>query len=156
MFNVSRFLVASGMAVALSAGAVALPGVAYAKDDAATEQKQEQVNVVYHINDSEGQALGALRNMRNHLDVAPDTKIVAVAHADGIQFLMNDYKDADTVGPLVAGLTSRGVTFEVCEITMQRNDLTPDDFLMEASFTPSGVARLGELQALEGYAYIKP
>lgn len=120
------------------------------------QAEQQKVKVIYHINDSEGQALGALRSMRNHLDVAPETVIKVVAHADGIDFLTNDYEETDTVSPLVADLTTRGVDFEVCEITMNRLGLSHDDFLLEADFTPSGVARIAELQARDGYAYIKP
>lgn len=39
--------------------------------------------VVYHI-DSTDQPLKALRNIRNHLDVAPQTSIVVVTHANGV------------------------------------------------------------------------
>lgn len=138
------------MSLIVGAGSASL---AQASDSSAQAQK---VNVLYHINDSESQALGGLRNMRNHLDVAPDTNIVVVAHSDGIDFLSTEYDDAETVGPLVAGLAARGVVFEVCEITLKRKELTHDDFVLEANFTPSGVARIAQLQAQEGYAYIKP
>ena len=46
-----------------------------------------QDKVVYHIDDYAEQALKGLRNIRNQLDVAPDTKIVVVAHGDGVDFL---------------------------------------------------------------------
>ena len=39
--------------------------------------------VVYHIDQSQMQGLKGLRNIRNHLDVAPDTKIIVVTHAEG-------------------------------------------------------------------------
>jgi len=110
---------------------------------------------VYHINDSASQALSALRNIRNHLDTAPDTTIEVVAHAQGVDFLMADYKDAATVGPLVSALASRGVKFEVCEITLKNRKLNKDQFVLEADFTPSGVVQLTRLQQ-QGYAYIKP
>ncbi|WP_088142463.1 DsrE family protein [Achromobacter xylosoxidans] len=111
--------------------------------------------VVYHVNDSASQALSALRNMRNQLDTAPDTSIKLVAHADGVDFLMTDYKDAAQVGPLISALAARGVAFEVCEITLKNRKLAKDAFVMEADFTPSGVVRITRLQQ-EGYAYIKP
>jgi len=111
--------------------------------------------VVYHVNDSASQALSALRNMRNHLDTAPDTTIKLVAHADGVDFLMTDYKDAAVVGPLISALAARGVIFEVCEITLKNRNLAKDAFVMEADFTPSGVVRITRLQQ-EGYSYIKP
>lgn len=147
-----------GAAALLAALPLAMTGLGATAQaqESSSQAAQEQAKVIYHINDSEGQALGALRNMRNHLDVAPDTSITVVAHAEGIDFLRNDYEDTDTVSPLVADLATRGVTFEVCEITMDRLGLGHDDFLLEADFTPSGVARITELQVNDGYAYIKP
>lgn len=150
----SKLIAAGSLAAGLSLGAAIIPATAAAEGQAAAEDAQ--VKVVYHINDAEKQALAALRNMRNHLDVAPDTAITVVAHSDGIEFLMSDYEDAETVASLVADLSARGVEFLVCEITLSRKDYDMDDFLLEADFTPSGVARLAELQHQEGYAYIKP
>ncbi len=115
--------------------------------------------VVYHFDDAGLQGLKGLRNIRNHLDVAPDTKIVAVAHADGVDFLLEGAKDPKSgadYAPLISGLKAAGVTFEVCEITMKRRNLKKEQFNMDADFTPSGVVRITELQAREHYAYIKP
>ena len=116
--------------------------------------------VVYHIDNSEAQATKGLRNIRNHLDVAPETKIIVVTHADGVKFLMEGAKDAKNrdidYAALVSALKARGVRFEVCEITMRSNNLKKEQFIMDADFTPSGVARIAQLQTREGYAYIKP
>ena len=115
--------------------------------------------VVYHFDNAAEQGLKGLRNIRNHLDVAPDTKIVVVAHADGIDFLFDGAKDpkgAAEYAPLISGLKAAGVTFEVCEITMKRRNIAKDKFVMDADFTPSGVVRIAQLQAREHYAYIKP
>jgi intracellular sulfur oxidation DsrE/DsrF family protein len=57
-------------------------------------------------------------------------------------------------GPISA-LKSRGVTFEVCEITLKNRNLKSEQFLQEADFTPSGVVRIAKLQH-QGYAYIRP
>ena len=114
-------------------------------------------NVVYHIDDAEGQALKGLRNIKNHLDVDPQAKIVVVTHAQGVDFLMQGAKDkngSEYAGP-VSALVSRGVTFEVCEITLQNRNIDKNQFIFEASFTPSGVVRLAKLQQ-QGSAYIKP
>lgn len=155
MIKLSKLVLAGGFVLSLTAG-MAGPSIAQAATPEPAASEAQQVKIIYHINDSASQALGGLRNMRNHLDVAPDTKIVVVAHSDGIDFLANDYEDAEVVAPLVAGLSARGVTFEVCEITLGRKNMEKDDFMLEADFTPSGVARIGQLQALEGYAYLKP
>ena len=119
-----------------------------------------QDKVVYHIDDADLQATKALRNVRNHLDVAPTTKVIVVAHANGVDFLLEgakDKKNPDTdYASLVSALKARGVRFEICEITLRSRNLKTDRFVMDAEFTPSGVARIGQLQARENYAYIKP
>ena len=119
-----------------------------------------QDKVVYHIDDTEAQATKGLRNIRNHLDVAPDTKIVVVTHALGIDFLMEGAKDRKNpnidYGSLVSALKARGVRFEVCEITLKNRNLKKEQFSMDAEFVPSGVVRIGQLQVREHYGYIKP
>jgi intracellular sulfur oxidation DsrE/DsrF family protein len=57
---------------------------------------------------------------------------------------------------LVSALKARGVKFEVCEITLKNRNLTKNQFILDAEFTPSGVARIGQLQSREKFAYIKP
>ena len=119
-----------------------------------------QDKVVYHIDAAAEQATKGMRNIRNHLDVAPDTKIVVVTHANGVDFLMEGAKDKANpnidYGSLVSALKARGVRFEVCEITLKNRNLRKDQFTMDAEFTPSGVARIGQLQSRERFAYIKP
>lgn len=123
----------------------------------ATLAAQAQDLVVYHINDTASQALAALRNIRNHLDVDPQAKITVVTHAFGVDFLMEGMKDRNenSFASTVAALKNRGVKFEVCEITLQNRNLKKDQFIQEADFTPSGVVRLAKLQK-EGASYIKP
>ena len=116
--------------------------------------------VVYHIDNAAMQATKGLRNIRNHLDVAPETQIVVVTHADGVDFLMEGAKDKSNpnvdYGALVSALKARNVRFEICEITLRNRNLSKAQFSMDAEYTPSGVVRIGRLQAREGYAYIKP
>ena len=116
-----------------------------------------QDKVVYHIDDTASQAVKGLRNIRNHLDTEPTTKITVVTHANGVDFLMEGAKDANGspfAGP-VSALVARGVTFEICEITLKNRNLKKEQFIQEADFTPSGVVRLAKLQQ-QGHAYIKP
>jgi uncharacterized protein len=128
---------------------VASAGLAFAQD-----------KVVYHIDHAETQATKGLRNVRNHLDVAPDTKVVVVTHANGVDFLMEGAKDKANpsvdYAALVSDLKARGVKFEVCEITLKNRNLNKNQFILDADFTPSGVARIGQLQSREKFAYIKP
>jgi uncharacterized protein len=126
----------------------------------ADAQVQQQVTkVVYHIDDAQFQGLKALRNVRNHLDVSPNTKIIVVTHALGVDLLMDGAKDQKNnleYAPLVGALKSRGVQFEVCEITLKNRNLNKNQFILDADFVPSGVVRIADLQFMEHYAYIKP
>ncbi len=118
-----------------------------------------QTKVVYHVDDAQAQGLKGLRNIRNHLDTAPQTKIIVVTHAAGVDLLMEGAKDQKNnveYGPLVSALKSRGVVFEVCEITLKNRNLNKNQFILDADFTPSGVVRIADLQYMDHYAYIKP
>ena len=121
-------------------------GVAFAQD-----------KVVYHFDNTVAQGLKGLRNVRNHIDTDPSAKIIVVTHAEGVDMLMEGAKAANGTefAPLVSALKSRGVGFEICEITLKNRGLKKEQFIQEADFTPSGVVRLAKLQG-QGYAYIKP
>jgi intracellular sulfur oxidation DsrE/DsrF family protein len=115
--------------------------------------------VVYHIDDAESQGIKGLRNIRNHLDVSPQTKIIVVTHANGVDIMMEGAKDKKNgieYAPLVGALKSRGVRFEVCEITLKNRNLKKDQFILDTDFTPSGVVRVADLQYQNHFAYIKP
>jgi intracellular sulfur oxidation DsrE/DsrF family protein len=125
---------------------VAAAGAAWAQD-----------RVVYHFDDTATQGLKGLRNMRNHLDVDPTARLTAVTHANGVDFLLEGEKHASGTeyGPLISALKARGVTFEICEITLKNRSLKKEQFVQDADFTPSGVVRVARLQK-QGAAYIKP
>ncbi len=116
-----------------------------------------QDKVVYHVDNAVAQGLKGLRNLRNHLDTDPSAKITVVTHAEGVDMLMEGGKSPNGTeyAPLVSALKARGVTFEVCEITLKNRGLKKEQFIMEADYTPSGVVRIAKLQG-QGYAYIKP
>jgi intracellular sulfur oxidation DsrE/DsrF family protein len=125
----------------------------------AQAQSTGSTKVVYHIDDAEAQGLKGLRNIRNHLDVSPQTSIIVVTHANGVDLLMEgakDKKNGTEYAPLVGALKSRGVKFEVCEITLKNRNLKKDQFTLDADFTPSGVVRVADLQYKDSFAYIKP
>ena len=119
---------------------------------------QAQEKVVYHFDGGLSQATKGLRNIRNHLDVDPKAKIIAVAHAEGVDFLMEGAKTTNNqeFAALVGDLMGRGVGFEICEITLKNRNLKKEQFILGPTFTPSGVVRIAKLQAEEHYAYIKP
>ena len=142
----------SRIASAMAAGALVLGGCA--TDMSASVHPDK---VVYHINDSSS-ATAAMRNVGNHLDVNPQALIVVVTHALGVDFLMDGARDknGNPYNVAVETLSERGVTFDVCEITLKSRKLDRNKFIPEAKFVPSGVAEIAKLQARGGFAYIKP
>ena len=114
--------------------------------------------VVYHVNDASAQAVGALRNINNHLEVNPKALIVVVTHAQGVDFLMDGARDrnGNPYNIVVEELKGRGVKFDVCEITLRNRKMTRKQFIPEATFVSSGVAEITRLQQREGYAYLRP
>ena len=124
----------------------------------ATFAAHAQDKVVYHFDGGLSQATKGLRNIRNHLDTDSKAKIVVVAHAEGVDFLMEGAKTTNNqeFAALVGDLMGRGVTFEICEITLKNRNLKKEQFILGPTFTPSGVVRIANLQAREQYVYIKP
>lgn len=123
-----------------------------------TARADEPIKTVYHLNEGLPQASRALGNIRNQLAADPTARIVVVAHGAGIDFLLQDAKDAQ--GMLYAGavgdLANKGVQFRVCNNTLTQRGISPDRVLLEAKIVPSGVAEIARLQAREHYAYLKP
>jgi uncharacterized protein len=143
-----RSLIALMVSVPLAAASVA----AIASDAVGPDK------VVYHVNNTEAQAVAALRNIGNHLEVNPKAKIVVVTHANGVDFLFEGAKDknGNPYNIKVEELKGKGVQFDVCSITLRNRKLPKEKFLHEATFVPSGVAEITRLQQREGYAYLRP
>ena len=136
----------------------AIAGYAAGADAPRSRSDVAPDKVVYHVNDSAVQAANALRNIGNHLEVNPQAKIVVVTHAQGVDFLFDGAKDknGNPYNIQVEDLKSRGVTFDVCEITLRNRKLEKNRFIPEATYVPSGVAEITRLQQREGYAYLRP
>lgn len=128
-----------------------MPGASTAADSGAP------MKAVYHVDDS-SRATAALRNVANHLKAMPQTKIVVVALADGVDFLLSDAKDArgNPYEPMIDDLVSVGVEFRVCNNTLSGRKIEKSRLHPEASIVDSGVAEITRLQAAEGFAYLKP
>lgn len=140
-----RRVLLAGIAAALAARQVA------AADPA-------RIQVVYHLADGLPQASRALRQIRNHLKAAPDTRIVVVAHGAGIDFLLQEAVD-DGKYPyalLVEPLAADGVEFRVCRNTLDARLIPRERLLEQVTVVPSGVAEIAALQAREGFVYLRP
>lgn len=138
--------------------AMLLLGVAGCASTGGVNDRAGPDKVVYHLNSGLEQATNGLRNVRNHLEVNPQARIVVVAHAQGVDFLMRDKKDANgnPYEVAVQELKAQGVRFDVCLITLRNRQLDRKQFIEEATFVPSGVSEIVRLQQREGYAYLRP
>lgn len=118
----------------------------------------QNVKAVYHINTDVNTISPILNNIRNHLSADPQVKIVVVTHGAGINFLLQDAKDAQgrEFSGAVSELAGKGIDFRVCNNTLLTRDINPNRLLMETSIVPSGVAEVARLQAKEGFVYLKP
>lgn len=117
-----------------------------------------QVKVVYHLSEGIPQASRAMANIRNHLAADPTVKIVVVTHGLGIDFLLDgatNQMDQPFAGA-IGELSGRGVEFRVCNNTLVSRKIPKERVAMEAKIVPSGVAEVANLQAKEGYVYLRP
>ena len=135
--------------------AIAWLGLALA---GAAQAQGQPARAVYHLSEGLAQASRALEYLRNHLEADPGAQIVAVAHATGVDFLMQGAKTAkgNEYRSAIEDLELQGVQFRVCEITLRERGLRREQFLRVVRFVPSGVAEIARLQSREGYAYLRP
>jgi intracellular sulfur oxidation DsrE/DsrF family protein len=119
---------------------------------------EQVVRVVYHISEAGEQPSRALQFIRNQLEADPKAKIVVVAHAAGVDFLMKGAKTprGNAYREPIEELELQDVKFLVCEITLRERNLQRDQFVEQVGFVASGVAEIARLQSRAGYAYIKP
>lgn len=147
---------------ALAATAASLACAAFAAtpvaDMPASKVAEPAVKVVYHVNEGVEHAPQVLRNIKNHLDAEPNTKIVVVTHGPGIDFLLEGAhdKNGNPFDATVDTLQARGVEFRVCNNTLESRHIDPKKVIPEATIVPSGVAEIGRLESKEGYVYLKP
>jgi uncharacterized protein len=143
------------MGTAVTAVLLGMCGSALASGDSA--KSTDPIKVVYHISDIE-QAVDGLRNASNHLAADPTVKITFVTHSSGIDFLIDGAKDknGNPYNINVERLMAKGVTFDVCHVTLTRRKIDPKTLMEGIKIVPSGVAEVARLQAKEGYVYLKP
>jgi intracellular sulfur oxidation DsrE/DsrF family protein len=116
-----------------------------------------QIKVVYHMDDS-SRATSAMRSMTNQLEAMPNTKIVVVALADGVEFLLTGAKDprGNPYEPMIDDLVMQGVEFRACNNTLVARKIERGRLHPDVTIVDSGVAEISRLQATEGFVYVKP
>lgn len=138
--------------------AIGLSAKAAAQAAPAAAGKGGRVKVVYQLSEGTDQAVRAMANLRNHLNAAPDTRIVVVAFGYGVDFIVEGARDArgNSFEAAVGALASAGVEFRVCRNTLTARKIPESSLLLDAKVVPAGVVEVARLQFDEGYAYLKP
>ena len=141
--------------VSVLAGLIGMSGCATTQGPSA--KSTDPIKTVYHINDSSVAAV-AMNNIKNQLSADPTGKITVVTHGKGIDFMLDGAadKNGNPYNIKIEELAAKGVTFDVCQITMRSRKLNNSQFIPEVKYVPSGVAEVAKLQAREGNVYIKP
>lgn len=145
-----------GLALAAPGCAALLLALWLAFAGPAPEPAQEAARVVYHISNS-ATAGAALRTLSNHLNAAPEVKVVVVAHNDGVDFLLRGALDeaGQPYELAVRRFLDRGVEFRVCYNTLERRRIGAREVIPAASLVPSGIAEISRLQSKEGFSYMR-
>ena len=122
----------------------------------------EPVRVVFHVDENDparmSMVLNNVRNLQAHY-AAQDrpVEVEVVAYGPGLAMLRADVSPVkDRIAAM--SLESDALTFSACGNTMEAMEKAsgqPVPLVDEAVVTPSGVARLVELQS-EGWIYIRP
>lgn len=152
-----------GVTIAVAVLSLASLGALAQQSTAPDTERYGKQKVVYHINYSGGEDdkayLGALNNIRNHINAvgAENIDIKVVLHGNGVS-LLSDAKSVEPLQIKVASLKSQNVAFNVCNNTLTGRNISYENDLYdvwEDDIVPSGVAELSRLQQM-GYTYIKP
>ncbi len=120
-------------------------------------QSKAPIKVVYHIDDHQ-RAIGALRSISNHLKAEPESRVVVVTLAHGIDFLLRGAKDdrGNPYEPMIDDLLFAGVEFRICNNTIAARNIERAQIVADVQVVDSGVAEISRLQAWQNFVYIKP
>jgi len=143
---------------ALIRGAAAAAIVAGLAGCATVAKEPQPVRAVYHLTNGIDEAQRAMGNIRNHLNADPTAKIVVVGNGNGIEFMLDGAKDrnGNPFDATIQDLKSKGVDFRVCNNTLVTRKIDKSKVIPEVTIVPSGVAEAANLQAREGFAYLRP
>lgn len=119
---------------------------------ATAQNSQAQHRIAFHCTTADStEHKGLMRNIKNALTAAPDARIEVVCHGPGLDMLMID---RSVVKEKVTEFAAKGVVFDACLNTIAERKIDKANVLPAATYVPSGVIRVVELQE-KGWSYIK-
>lgn len=117
----------------------------------------EKLKVVYHVTDAEKVPF-VIGNIENHIRGVggPDNvEIILVAHGPAVKAFEKKESTPTTLDK-IAGLNKKGVEFDACGNTLNKNNAQISDLADGfVCVDQGGVVRIAELQS-KGYIYIRP
>lgn len=114
---------------------------------------------VYHVQNSNEQAVRCLLYVNNHIVTDRQAEVQIVGHAGGVDFMLIGAATADGVDyeTAIRDLQKSGrVEFVVCALTLVSRSLRADALVPGVRQVPSGVAHIATLQQQRQAAYIRP
>lgn len=118
----------------------------------ATEQKQEPRKIVMQLTSADTTAHKMLmKQLKNILSVAPDTKIEVVCHGPGLNMLVSD---KSIVLKQIQEASEKGVDFAACRFSMKERNVSEEQLIKTARIVEAGIIEIVDKQNL-GWAYIK-
>lgn len=113
------------------------------------------VNVVLHIDVDDNErltmAIGNFNNLLKEISMS-GSGVCLLANGSSVKLLTND---ANPFMNDIKALSEKGVRFYICNNSLTKFQLSPNDMLPQCEVVRAGVLKLIELQS-DGYAYIKP
>lgn len=117
-----------------------------------TESKQEARKIVMQLTSADTTAHKMLmKQLKNILSVAPDTKIEVVCHGPGLNMLVSE---KTIVSQQMKEAAEKGVDFVACQFSMNERNVTKDQLIIHARIVPAAIIEIVDKQN-EGWAYIK-
>lgn len=117
----------------------------------------EKLKVVYHVTDAEKVPF-VIGNIENHIRGVggpENVEIILVAHGPAVKAFEKKESTATALDK-IAGLNKKGVEFDACGNTLNKNNAQISDLADGfVRVDQGGVVRIAELQS-KGYIYIRP
>lgn len=123
-----------------------------AKAVIASEVIQEPRKIVMQLTTADTTAHKMLmKQLKNILSVAPETKIEVVCHGPGLNMLVSE---KTIVAKQLQETAEKGVDFAACRFSMKERNVTEEQLFEQARIVEAGIIEIVDKQNA-GWAYIK-
>lgn len=123
-----------------------------AKAVIASEVIQEPRKIVMQLTTADTTAHKMLmKQLKNILSVAPETKIEVVCHGPGLNMLVSE---KTIVAKQMQETAEKGVDFAACRFSMKERNVTEEQLFEQARIVEAGIIEIVDKQNA-GWAYIK-